>query len=491
MGFHLPLYFLFLLCPILQAADFQDPTCGKEVCGNITIPSPFGIHSTCYADPSFRVACNPTPNGNKPFINVNGIDLEVLDSIYSDAIIISNPVTYINCDHISETSVSVNLAGTPFFFSSDKNYFGSVGCENLATILSNGTDSLGGCIQPRCHDDASESGCFTQITANLTSYTVNMTAMYPDSNRCASAFIFSLYSFSIAYPLPTGINNGTTHVPAVLSWNSTYCGDGGCTRPGLGPINTYKIESCGNVTFHYPFSMKDQDDSNVWFKVVCNKTANGEKVPFLNINGKNLQILDFNFLAGTIEVNHPITYSNCRKNHHNGMSLNLTGTCFYYSDSNYFWSSGCGNLVTIFGNETDNLISGCLQPSCRINNNTSPIASSCLLTIPKGLSSFFANMSNMVDSSDYRRKTSCGFVSVISYKSDLNDDFDLSNRTHFPTQLQWATLLYGECYLNDSSDTSCTLDGQYCWSKLSSNHLCSCQRDTNDISYSRSCKGIS
>ncbi|TYG52352.1 hypothetical protein ES288_D09G020200v1 [Gossypium darwinii] len=496
MGFQLALYFillllfLFLLCPILQAAESQEPACGKEVCGNITIPSPFGIDSSCYTHSWFRVTCKSTCNGKKPFINVNGINLEVLDSIYPDAIIISNPVTYINCDRISEASVSVNLSGTPFFFSSDKNYFGSVGCRNLATVLSNEADSLGGCVQPRCDDGASESGCFTVITENFTSYTVNMTAMYPDSNRCASAFIFSAYSFSNAYPLPTGINIGTTHVPTVLSWNSTYCGDGGCGRPGLGPVNvnTYKVESCGNVTFHYPFSMRAQDDSNNWFKVICNKTANGKEVPSLNINGTNLQILDFNFLDGTVEVNHPITYFNCRKNHHNGMSLNLTGTRFYYSDfDNFFFSSGCGNLITIFGNETDNLIGGCLQPICRINKKTSSIIG-CSLAIPKGLSSFFVNMSDMVDSSDYRRKRSCGFASLISSYSDLTDDFDLSNRTYVPTQLQWGTLISGECYLNDSSDTSCTFDGEYCLSRLSSNHLCSCKRDNGYISYSRACK---
>ncbi|MFQ6630618.1 hypothetical protein Gotur_009388 [Gossypium turneri] len=272
---------------------------------------------------------------------------------------------------------------------------------------------------------------------------------------------------------------------------SLFAKPAGCGRPGLGPINfhTYKVESCGNVTFHYPFSMKAQDDSNNWFKVICNKTANGKEVPSLNINGANLQILDFNFLDGTVKVNHPITCFNCRKNHHNGMSLNLTSTRFYYSDSNnIFWSSGCGNLVTIFGNDTNNLIGGCLQPSCRINNKTSSIVG-CPLTIPKGLSSFVANMSDMVDSSDYRRKRSCGFASLISYDSDLTDDFDLSNRTHVPTHLQWGTLISGECYLNDSSDTSCTFDGKYCWSRLSSNHLCSCEKDNSAISYSRSCKG--
>ncbi|KAL1080793.1 hypothetical protein V6Z11_D09G018300 [Gossypium hirsutum] len=271
MGFQLALYFillllfLFLLCPILQAAESQEPACGKEVCGNITIPSPFGIHSSCY-----------THSWEKPFINVYGINLEVLDSINSDAILISNPVTYINCDRISEASVSVNLSGTPFFFSSVQNIFGSVGCGNLATVLSNEADSLGGSVQPRCDDGASESGCLTVIR----------------------------------------------------------------------------------------------------------------------------------------EISLPIL-------------------------------------------------------------------------------SFFANMSDMVDPSDYRRKRSCGFASLISYDFNFTDDFDLSNRTHAPTQLQWGTLIYGECYLNDSSDTSCTVDGEYCWSRLSSNHLCSCKRDFGDINYSRSCKGCS
>ncbi|KAB2011412.1 hypothetical protein ES319_D09G018200v1 [Gossypium barbadense] len=123
------------------------------------------------------------------------------------------------------------------------------------------------------------------------------------------------------------------------------------------------------------------------------------------------------------------------------MSLNLTGTRFYYSDScNFFCSLGCGNLVTIFGNKTDNIIGGCSQSSCRSHNKTSFIFG-CPGTIPQGLSSFFINMSNM------------------------------------------GRPIYGECYLNDSSDTSCTSNGEYCWSRLGSNHLCICYRDNNGISY--------
>ncbi|TYJ16984.1 hypothetical protein E1A91_A09G019400v1 [Gossypium mustelinum] len=449
MGFQLALYFalllliLFLLCPILQAAESQEPACG-EVCGNITISSPFGSHSSCYTYSWLRVSCNQTQNGKKPFINVNGIDLEVLGSLYSNGILIRNPVAYINCDHTNEASVSVNLSGTPFFFSSERNYFGSVGCGNLATILSNEADSLGGCIQSRCDDDgASESGCITYITVNLTSYTVNMTAMYPDSNRCASAFIYS------PHRLLSGINIGTTHVPAVLNWKSSNCGDTGCERPRLGRINfkPYMIEACGNyVTFHYPFRMKDQDNPNDWFKVNCRKTANGQKLPFLTINGMNLQILHFDYLYGTV-------------------------------------------VLLFFCNETDTLISGCLQPSYRINNETSSIAG-CHINIPWGLSSFYINMTSRVDSSDYKRKRSCGFASIISdyYLTSVLDDFNISNWTHIPTQLQWGTPIYGVCYLNDSLDTSCTSDDEYCWSRLSSNHLCVCIKDIGDICYSRLCE---
>ncbi|MFQ6630627.1 hypothetical protein Gotur_009389 [Gossypium turneri] len=200
-----------------------------------------------------------------------------------------------------------------------------------------------------------------------------MTAMYPDSNRCASAFIFSMYYFRSVYPLPTGISIKTTHVPAVLNWDPTYCG-----------------------------------------------------------------------------------------------------------------GAGCDNLVTVFGNKTDNLIGGCLQPSCKINDETSSI-DGCIVNIPQGLSSFYVNMSRKPDSSDYRMKRSCEFASMISYDYDLT--FNVSNTTHVPTQLQWGTPIVGECYLNDSSDTSCISDGKYCWSRLSFNHLCVCYRDIY-IGYSTLCTGM-
>ncbi|KAB2062276.1 hypothetical protein ES319_A10G143600v1 [Gossypium barbadense] len=408
MGFQLWFYFIlliFLFCPTLQAAESQQVICGDEVCGNLTIPSPFGIHSSCYTHPFFRVTCKQIHKEKKAFIRINRFDLEVLGSLFENTILIKNPVTYVNCDHKNEAaSARVDLTGTPFFFSSDYNNFATVGCGNLVTIFRNEADAFGGCIQPICGDGASESGCSNTISGNFTSTIVNMTVMYPvgkdNGKRCSSAFIFSRLYFREAYPLPIGINIETTHVPTTLSWNSSYCGDAGC-EPRPGPISLNGEKSCGNVTFQYPFEIIDQEYPNGWFRVICKKTSNGQTTPFLNINGVNLRILDFSFLYGNVVVNHSITCFNCRKNSNNGMSLNLTGTPFYYSDfDNVFWSSGCGNLATIFDRETSNLVGGCLQPSCTISKETSS-ATGCPFNIPRGLTFFSANMSGRVDSSNY------------------------------------------------------------------------------------------
>ncbi|KAK8988326.1 hypothetical protein V6N11_065918 [Hibiscus sabdariffa] len=109
MGFHLGIYFILLL--LSRTGESQQNICGNEVCGDVTIPSPFGINRSCYDKPWFRVTCK----GKRPFININGLDLEVLGSLNPDTILISNPITHVNCDHKNDASgVGVDLRGTPF-----------------------------------------------------------------------------------------------------------------------------------------------------------------------------------------------------------------------------------------------------------------------------------------------------------------------------------------------------------------------------------------
>ncbi|XP_039058569.1 wall-associated receptor kinase-like 22 isoform X2 [Hibiscus syriacus] len=266
--------------------------------------------------------------------------------------------------------------------------------------------------------------------------------------------------------------------------------------PRLGPTNLNGEIPCGNVTFQYPFEINDQHHPNgSRFRVICKKTTDGRSMPFLNINGLDLQILDFSFLKGNVVVNHTIIYFNCRKKKNNGMSLNLTATPFYYSEGNVIWSAGCGNLVTVFGNETSNLIGGCLQPSCR-NSNEDSSATGCPTNVPQGLSSFFVNMSGRVDSSDYSRRRSCGFASIVSWDVyyDLTSepqDFDLSNWTYVPVLLQWSTPISGSCHLKQGLSANCSSDRQYCWQSLGSTHLCVCNKDFGTGDISRLCKGCS
>ncbi|KAK8585948.1 hypothetical protein V6N13_050915 [Hibiscus sabdariffa] len=472
MGFHLGVYFIFLL--LVQTGD-----CQQDICGNVTIPSPLGINSSCYDKSWFRVTCK---EGKRPFININGLDLEVLGSLDPDTILISNPVTHVNCDRKDDAGGMVNLTGTPFYFLCEySNYFGSVGCGNVATIFGNGAGSLGGCIQPECGDPVYESNCFTEISGKLTSYTVSMTEMYPsskDNNRCASAFMYSPYYLESLFTFPRDISIETTHVPAVLGINSTYCDHGVCRGPG--PINLYKEESCGNSTdwvrFHYPFGIHDEDYMNHWFRVTCKQMGNNGSVPLININGINLQLQDFSFLDGSVLVNHAVIYSNCLGNYSKGMSLNLTGSPFYFSDSkNEFWDVGCGNMVTVFDDEKNGFISGCVQPSCRKGDSTT----ACRVMIPWGLSSFFANMSDMVDSSDYSKKRSCGFVSLLTPPYDLL----LGSKDSIP--------ISGSCHLKRGLNSSCSFDGIYCWQNLSTTHLCACSTSLDlTHGYSTVCQAI-
>ncbi|XVF65412.1 hypothetical protein PTKIN_Ptkin09bG0246900 [Pterospermum kingtungense] len=183
MGVYLVVYYFILL---LQAATSQEdqpaPRC-NETCGGVTIPYPFGIKRGCYSYSFFRVDCKETRNGQKPFIH--RINLELLNSSEPGLgyVTVNNPVTYFNCGSNSKgnngtsttaTASSVNLKGTPFYFSGFFNSFGSVGCGSWATLFVNISNvAIAGCLQQRCGDPTSKSGgCWAEIpNIDLVSYT--------------------------------------------------------------------------------------------------------------------------------------------------------------------------------------------------------------------------------------------------------------------------------------------------------------------------------
>ncbi|KAK8548349.1 hypothetical protein V6N12_061263 [Hibiscus sabdariffa] len=476
-------FYFILQLPWLIRAPISD--C-NETCGTVAIPFPFGIRAGCYNNSWFRVTCNETADGPKPFIK--HINLELLGKFQSvdNIVSVNNPVTYLNCGDKGNNSItappSVHLQDTPFFFSSEHNVFGAVGCGNLATVFHNNqTNPIASCLQQRCADQNSKfGGCYAIIPENLASYTSRMTVVVnPGSNRCTSAFMFDpkqLHSSDSDLEFLYNMSIDTTHVPATLMWNPIEH-----AAVPL-PHKSTCMERCGNIVILFPFGIKAGCYMNEWFRVTCNNTVDGPK-PF--IRSINMQLLNVSVTQGTVVVNNSVTYFNCLGNdvQNNGVSVNLSGTHFSFSYIfNRFVSVGCNSLATFLRSPTDDYpIRGCLQSRC---GNIVTSNFSCTTDIPPDLTSFAANMEDIYTRNGKRRSCGSAFIadscfleSLKSMDSDRNGTSDW-NRMHVPTTLQWGTPKDGQCELRDGPNTFCTSsNGRYCWASLSQMHLCVCTLD--------------
>ncbi|PPD78506.1 hypothetical protein GOBAR_DD24579 [Gossypium barbadense] len=364
--------------------------------------------------------------------------MEILGSFTSRDVIVNNPVTYSNCPSKCDNgSGDVDLTDSPFFFSGN-NLFGSIGCGHSATVFSNRTDPINGCLQPRCGDMTEFQGCYATVSENLTSYTAKMSPFTNESsgrNACTSAFMFDVGNFG-HFTFPRDINIDSTHVPATLEWKT---------------FDPKLKEKCGNIDILYPFGIEDWCYMNDVFRVSCKET-NGESKPL--ISSINLELVDVKFSEGRVIINNSLTYSNCN-NHQDdrkkGVSVNLTNTPFYFSDIfNRFGSVGCGNFATIYHNQTDDPIGGCLQHSCNSSANLST-NDMCFTSIPPRLDAFAASLTKKYRSYDGNR--SCGSAFVFDMDL-LHNDGSLTvphTKGHVVTSLQWAKPLPAPCKLKDAT----------------------------------------
>ncbi|KAH7844418.1 hypothetical protein Vadar_027788 [Vaccinium darrowii] len=129
------------------------------MCGNLTVPYPFGIglNSNCSIGPWFVINCVNTSNPPKPFLGSG--NLEVL-SISETQVRVRNIVSTRCYDNTGATTLD-NVSSTwlgaynvsPFTFSGSANKFTVVGCDDLGIISgSSQTQNVtSGCVST-CYD---------------------------------------------------------------------------------------------------------------------------------------------------------------------------------------------------------------------------------------------------------------------------------------------------------------------------------------------------
>ncbi|KAI4353647.1 hypothetical protein L6164_002579 [Bauhinia variegata] len=156
MALELALQFSLILWPLLLFSPTvaQQTRCDPKMCGNISIPFPFGmnseytssINSSCiynslsYLSEWFEIDCraNQTPFLKSLNLEVTKIDIE------SNTITLMHPIY--NCKNATDVFITlhstVNLVGSPFLYS-QKNIFITFGCNTFALLWSNSTGNTG------------------------------------------------------------------------------------------------------------------------------------------------------------------------------------------------------------------------------------------------------------------------------------------------------------------------------------------------------------
>ncbi|KAD7477989.1 hypothetical protein E3N88_01125 [Mikania micrantha] len=177
--------------------NIAKPNC-PTVCGNITVPYPFGIGTDCSLDYTFNLTCNTsseTPRllvGSLPIYNISDSELRIVTSIsyrcYNQGVVADE---YIDWTNLAE-----------WFTFSVKNKFTVVGCDDYALISDKNKDGFssgcfGLCRQASSVPNGGCSGigcCEMSIPKGLSYYDITMGSIKNHSevlsfNECGYGFL--------------------------------------------------------------------------------------------------------------------------------------------------------------------------------------------------------------------------------------------------------------------------------------------------------------
>ena len=198
-----------------------------DKCGNVTVPYPFGIGSSCYYSEWYSITCNNSTAVLAKF------DLEVLGiTLGSKQVKVNSPMV-INCTAANTTWTSTNLGGSPYSYSPVDNVFVPVLCP--ATSLSNGQDTIVAQCGRNCdsnsrrYSNLGEEICETYPPFSLSVYDVNIAH---SNGTCSYVFMVDADYVDMSYVSQSQrsvlqvVRNGT-YIPVRLDWVYEYL-------PGLG-----------------------------------------------------------------------------------------------------------------------------------------------------------------------------------------------------------------------------------------------------------------
>ncbi|KAL2546066.1 Wall-associated receptor kinase-like 2 [Forsythia ovata] len=241
---------LWAMTPMAFAVCLSKPNC-QEKCGNVIIPYPFGIGQGCSANSSFTVSYQNITNLETPFLSSLNLEVLQISANYS-TITLNQPVSPLNRS-LEQKGVSLgkSLSGTPFIFSRLYSVLAVLGCNNVVTLLPNGTTTAGGCVAICGHGSNSIEGCnvVNYCKANIALGLQEPQVIYRtiegnnNTSSCGYAFLVDENWLQNDYRNYTGLHDvnpfdrSFVNAPVVLEWRFPTRSSTGlyCEYRSLGP----------------------------------------------------------------------------------------------------------------------------------------------------------------------------------------------------------------------------------------------------------------
>ncbi|CAM0150320.1 unnamed protein product [Urochloa decumbens] len=256
------LLLLSLQMPALVSSETPQPSppgC-PSMCGNVTIPYPFGLSEACSWNESFTLVCNHSFSPPRPYLG----DIEVIDIAVETGEMRVYTAVSRRCFNSSKVvsdshSWTFDLTGSPYLVKPGRNEFTGIGCYNLALLHGKEDNSyFSGCLTTCTSlDEAASAGnsngctglgcCQIPTPSDLDLIDVDWSKF---GNRewkyspCNYAFVAEKgwYNFSLNDLNGTGqmaydVRVGNRSAPLVLDWAINVSQGGACVSPNSTRVN--------------------------------------------------------------------------------------------------------------------------------------------------------------------------------------------------------------------------------------------------------------